>query len=183
MDPKVQAFIEAGKKAEKEQELLDEQAKKYGQAETLISLGIFSLGKVEYTDECLDENDKWDEKKGKWIHQEKIVPDVTDEEYEEILKYAKIQDKDDIVNNAKLGIDDVKTNKNAENYLSALSVSSLILAIAVDIVGIVLALSQSSWTIFVVAIGISSIYYFGWAILKVLCNISNNLHSINGKIK
>ena len=183
MDPKVQAFIEAGKKVEKEQANLEEQAKKFGQTETLISLGIFTLGKVEYNDECIDENDEWDENKGKWIHQEKIVPDVTDEEYAEILKYAKIQDKNIENDNIGSANDEVKPDKNAENYLLSWAYASLILAVIVDIAGIILALSQSSWIIFLAAIGISSIYYFSWAVLKVLCNISNNLHNINEKVK
>ena len=112
------------------------------------------------------------------------MPEVTDEEYEAILKSEAIQNE---ANNRKksAGIfDETPKNKRAaEGYLEACAIGSLILAIAALIVGIVLAVKQEQSLPFWIGFLVADAYVAGWAVLKVVCNISNNLHDLNEKTR
>ena len=183
MDPKVAAFIEAGKKAEKEQQELEQQAKKFGREEALISLGLCTKGKKVYSDDYISNDDVWDDEKGKWLHQEIIVPDVTDEEFAEIMKYAKLQEMSLDTTAVETPDQVAKESRNAESYLKGLAIVSEIIAIIIIVAGIIFSINSKEFLVFVAALAIAGVYFINWAFLKVICNISNNLHDINEKIK
>lgn len=92
MNTKVQEFIDKRKKEEKEKELKQRE-------ELLISLGLIDESKTkrerEY-DEHYFKGAKFDEGKNMYYTEniEYHTIEVTDEEFEEILKYAPVENKD-----------------------------------------------------------------------------------------
>lgn len=186
MDAKVKAYIDAGKKIEKENKSLEEQSIEFSKREKLISLGLFSKGKTVYSDDYNDEagDCEWDEQRQQWKYTEIIVPEVTDEEYAAILESEAIQNEDKTTKSSgPSNTAPVEDKRAAEKYLGICASTSLGLAIIVFIVGIVFAIREESWNPFWIGLLVADAYVAGWAILKVVCNISNNLHDLNEKTK
>ena len=186
MDAKVKAYIDAGKKIEKENKSLEEQSMEFSKREKLISLGLFSKGKTVYSDDYNDEagDCEWDEQRQQWRYTEIIVPEVTEEEYAAILESEAIQKGEEKTKPIGPSAESPKENKRAaETYLEVCSVISLGLALIALIAGIYFAIVQESWNPFWIGFLVSDFYVAGWATLKVICNISNNLHDINEKTK
>lgn len=189
MDAKVKAYIDQGKKILNENAELEEEGRAYDKRRKLIELGIFTKGEEMLTEEYNDEdpNCEWDEEKGMWRSIEYIIPEVSDEEFEQILESERIQKEDvsgktsepkpQIVSDAK-----VKT-RSAEKLLDALAVVSAILAVVVVILGVVSSFQMENLYILVGAIFLAIIFLTDWAFLKVICNVSNNLHDLNEKVK
>lgn len=69
-----------------------------------------------------------------------------------------------------------KQSSNAENVLTIVANITLIVGIMVSIV----IINKESTAL---GLGILAFSLVTWAVLKVLCNISNNLHEINSKMK
>lgn len=185
MDAKVKAYIEAGKKIERENKSLEEQSMEFSKREKLISLGLFTKGEIVYSDEYNAESGdaEWDDERQQWRYTEIIVPEVTDEEYEAILKSEAIQNEEKAGKTSIPAVAEMKTNKRAaESYLEACAIGSLVLAVIALIVGIAMAVEAESWNPFLIGFLIADVYVAGWATLKVVCNISNNLHDINEKV-
>ena len=82
----VQEFIDAMKEKQKQKEL---EAKN----EHLIRLGLIDKEKSnrEYFPYFVNEKCKWDEEVGKYYIGKNVPLEVSDEEYQEILKYAEIE--------------------------------------------------------------------------------------------
>ena len=189
MDAKVKAYIDKGKKILNENAELEEEGRAYDKRQKLIELGIFTKGKEILTDEYNEEDPgcEWDEEKGKWRSIEYIVPDVTDEEFEQILESEKIQKEDAGGKSSGLktpyGSDAKENKRSAEKFLEIFAAVSVIMAIIVVVLGIVLSSQSDNWTIFVGALIVAGIFMTDWAFLKVICNVSNNLHDLNEKVK
>lgn len=87
MNTVVQDFINKKKQEQREKELKQREAH-------LASLGLVSGNRKIYLDEydggpeCF-----WDDEHNCWCRNAPIVADITDEEYQEILKYAPISEK------------------------------------------------------------------------------------------
>ena len=91
MRPEVEKYLsEYEEKRTKEKEAAEEKkrlAEKAKRAQTLIRLGLYEKGRVEVTkDDYYDEVQKIDSVKHYYRLDQKIALDVTDEEYEAILK-------------------------------------------------------------------------------------------------
>lgn len=153
MNPKVQEFIDKMKAEQKEKELKEKK-------ELLISLGLIdeekSKEEVIYSDVRDFSNDwKWDEEKQKYYKKTQvIVPvEVTDEEYQEILKYAPVIEKE---------VEEIVKPEPETPTANAIRIIATILLILMLIVGVV-SLILSEWIPIVSAI-IYSIFYYPFII-------------------
>jgi len=189
MDAKVKAYIDKGKKILNENAELEEEGRAYDKRQKLIELGIFTKGKEIYTDEYNNDDPdcEWVEERNQWRSVEIIVPEVTDEEFEQILESERIQ-KEDAVGKSSgpkvpFATDEKDNKRSAEKFLSACASGSLVLAVVILILGIVLSAKADNWEIFVGAVFLAALYVGSWALLKVICNVSNNLHDLNEKVK
>lgn len=192
MNAKVQAYIDAGKQIVKENEDLEAQAVLYSRREKLISLGLYDKGEVTYSEDYRDDVDEceWDAEKGKWRCNEIIVPEVTDEEYEAILKSEQIQKEEQ--KKGKFAVeskDDSGVNPSAENIVDTVArlviIASVVIAVLAVIGTIVQAANYGEDAGVILLTGII-LLVFGvvkWAFLKVLVNISRNLFAIRDELK
>ena len=163
MHPKVEEFLQKAKAEE-----LKERQKK------LIELGLYEAIEVDGQNGYDSYEWVWNNEKG--ISERKYIKrydiDISDEEYEEILKYYP--------NTNSTPISD-----SAESILEVLNVMTLIFGIAAGficfIIGVIGQYGSSYLIISGICIAIISI--ISWAALKVILNISNNLHQINSKLK
>ena len=140
----------------------------------LIELGLVKEEKTTlyskfHTDTC----NVWDPEKQMYCGTVSQAIDVTDEEYEEIKKLSPKK------------ITPPQTDDFAETLLNGILIISLI----VGIIGCIVFLSlgfesyRGSSTYFISAGILLVASLVNFAVGKVLLNISNNLHSINSKIK
>lgn len=83
MDLKVKEFL----KEKQEKEKLEKE-------KFLISLGLYKDGEREYSSQPLS-NSYWDEEKQQYYTTKKIVCEVTDSEYAELLKYCQPKDEEE----------------------------------------------------------------------------------------
>lgn len=83
MDLKVKEFLQ--EKQEKE---------KLEKEKFLISLGLYKDGEREYSSQPLS-NSYWDKEKQQYYTTKKIVCEVTDSEYAELLKYCQPKDEEE----------------------------------------------------------------------------------------
>ena len=163
MHPKVERFLQKAKAEE-----LKERQKK------LIELGLYEAIEVDGQNGYDSYEWVWNNEKG--ISEPKYYKrydiDISDEEYEEILKYYP--------NTNSTPISD-----SAESILEVLNVITLIFGIATGficfIIGVIGQYGSSYLIISGICIAIISI--ISWTVLKVILNISNNLHQINSKLK
>lgn len=173
MDAKVKQFIDDAKAKERAKF----EAKR---DEHLIALGLIDDSKkiIEYTPFSKD-NEKgyihWDEDKKQYYREKPAPVIVTDEEYAEILKYAP--------NTTPANTAGQKNTieNGAERFLGVINTIGLILFILTAFICIIASFEEGYF--FFVAIGIIIVGLIYWSTVKVVLNISNNLHKINSKIK
>ncbi|MBO5720951.1 MAG: hypothetical protein J6R61_05445 [Bacteroidales bacterium] len=152
MNPKVEAFIN---KKKEELRIKDIERRR----EHLISLGLVDEDKTELRTIYLDYWDgihecKFDKNKNKYFFKDyRPVPlDVTDEEYEEILKYAPIEDR----------MDKKKTKSEAKSegkWSKTIGVAATFILFIIIIGSLFFSFDQESFIPLLYAIVICLIYY------------------------
>ena len=164
MDEKLQKYLDEAKAKERRKK-----------DELLISLGLTKDETVRiYSESYSDVYNKWDAETDKYYADVKVPITVTDEEYEEIKKYAS---------NSTDEATDLDTK--AENFLAILNTIFLIIGIITALV--ILYKGMNSTGSFkehlIEAAVVAGGSLISWAIWKVVLNISYNLHEINSKLK
>ena len=164
MDEKLQKYLDEAKAKERRKK-----------DELLISLGLTKDETVRiYSESYSDVYNKWDAETDKYYADVKVPIAVTDEEYEEIKKYAS---------NSTDEATDLDTK--AENFLAILNAIFLIIGIITALV--ILYKGMNSTGSFkehlIEAAVVAGGSLISWAIWKVVLNISYNLHEINSKLK
>ena len=162
MHPKVEEFLQKARAEE-----LKKRRKK------LIELGLSEAIEVDSQNGYDSYEWVWNNEKG--ISEPKYYRndiDISDEEYEEILKYYP--------NTNSTPISD-----SAESILEVLNVITLIFGIAAGFICFIIGVigQYGSSYLIISGICIAIISTISWAALKVILNISNNLHQINSKLK
>ena len=170
MDAKVKEFLDAAKAKERE-------AFEKKRDEHLISLGLIDEESEvvrEYSSYYSTRFEKWDVDKKMYYYDIKQPVKVTDEEYEEILKYS-----------TKNEIEEIEIENGAEKFLSVMNGINLAIGIISAVVLICIALDayRNGGYYFLASVVILLTSLISWAIVKVVLNISNNLHKINSKQK
>ena len=170
MDAKVKEFLDAAKAKERE-------AFEKKRDEHLISLGLIDEESEvvrEYSSYYSTRFEKWDVDKKMYYYDIKQPVKVTDEEYEEILKYS-----------TKNEIEEIEIENGAEKFLSVMNGINLAIGIISAVVLICVALDayRNGGYYFLASVVILLTSLISWAIVKVVLNISNNLHKINSKQK
>lgn len=152
MNNKVQEFINKMKAEQREKELKE-------RGEHLISLGLIDEDKsneeTEYSDYYGGKDWKWDYEKNQYYKTVgiKVPVEVTDEEYQEILKYAPVIEKE---------VEEIVKPEPETPTANAIRIIATILLILMLIVGVV-SLILSEWIPIVSAI-IYSIFYYPFII-------------------
>lgn len=164
MDEKLQKYLDEAKAKERRKK-----------DELLISLGLTKDETVRiYSERYSDVYNKWDAETDMYYADVKVPITVTDEEYEEIKKYAS---------NSTDEATDLDTK--AENFLAILNAIFLIIGIITALV--ILYKGMNSTGSFkehlIEAAVVAGGSLISWAIWKVVLNISYNLHEINSKLK
>ena len=168
MDPKVKQFLDEAKAKERTE--FEKQRDAH-----LIKLGLVDEEKstIEYSKSYSEALGfvNYDAEKDMYYKGVFVPVEVTDEEYEQIKRYTapKVQavaDSNDEANSAEVFL------ANVNNIVRVIViVSSILLAI------------EGSWMLFLVGVLVLLGGLITTAAVKVLLNISNNLHEINAKIK
>lgn len=172
MNPKVKQFLEEAK------------AKERAEFEKQRDAHLVKLGLVDEEKSTLEYSNSYSEALGfvnydaekDMYYKGVFVPvEVTDEEYEQIKRYTapKVQtiaDSDDEAN-------------SAEVFLGGVNNIVRVIVIATSIVIAIFALIESSWMLFLLGVLLLLGGLITTAVVKVLLNISNNLHDINSKLK
>ncbi len=146
MNAKVEEFINKMKKEQKEEELRQKEA-------FLISIGLVDeTKKIEVIEYCdYDGPDcKWDKEEGKHfkIKEEYAPIEVTDEEYQELLKYVSIEKQEEINGTSKI-------KKTWSNTISLIANIFLVISI---IVGLLL-INEYGWVSIVLALIYCVLWY------------------------
>lgn len=167
MNPKVKQFLEEAKAKERAE--FEKQRDAH-----LIKLGLVDENKstIEYSD-CYSPAcgfEKYDREQNKYYKRVPAPIEVTDEEYELIKRYSATKPT-------------VTQNNDAEIFLDKVNSFVAIVSIVTSIVLAALALKDGSWVLFLGAVVIAIVSLISSAAVKVLLNISNNLHEINSKLK
>lgn len=202
MDAKVKSYIDAGKNIVKQKAENEEQSRIYNKRQKLIDLGLFETGRIVYTDEYNynDPNCEWDGERSQWKSTEIIVPDVTDEEFEQILESERIQKETSSfktsISNKSAAIHKDKeveketvykyaVNPSAESMINVIASIVLVLGILIGVVCIIAAIAlfndyetESGWTLLCIGVGAFILFFITWAFIKVLVNISRNMYNI-----
>lgn len=166
MHPKVEEFLQKAK----EEELKNRQKK-------LIELGLYEKVECDGTNGFHACNRVWNQERQCYElkHYTHVAIDVSDEEYEEILNANA---------NANANANNTRRSDGAESILGILNVITLILGIAAGFICLIIGVNNyGSGSLIISGICITIISIISWAALKVILNISNNLHQINSKLK
>ena len=171
MDAKVKEFLETAKAKERE-------AFEKKRDEHLISLGLINEEEsVREYSEAYNHGKgfvKWDAEQQKYYKYITIVPvSVSDEEYAEIQK----------VSAAPTTIEDETVENGAEKFLGVINGIVLVVSIIAAVILALVAMSEAESALFFIGLGVLLVGLISWAIVKVMLNISNNLHEINSKLK
>lgn len=171
MDEKVKEFLETAKAKKRE-------AFEKKRDEHLISLGLINEEEsVREYSEAYNYGKgfvKWDAEQQKYYKYITIVPvSVSDEEYEEIQK----------VSAAPTTIEDETVENGAEKFLGVINGIVLAVSIIAAVILALVAMSEAGGALFFIGLGVLLVGLISWAIVKVMLNISNNLHEINSKLK
>ena len=177
MDEIVKKFLDEAKA--KEQEALEEAArkKKEERDEFLVSLGLTKGTERKWQENIGSPYVLWDEEKKMYYYDAPVPVDVTDEEFEEIKKYAHFQNND--VPSSKE--EDLPYDNGAERTLNTINKIMLTLAIVGGIVLFFIGGATGQYYLMIWSLVIILGYVIVWAFVKVYINISNNLHAINYK--
>lgn len=168
MDAKVKEFLETAKAKEREE--FEKKRDKH-----LISLGLIKETKKEYSDYYNWEYATYDDEVKKYYRKVHIPVEVTDEEYDEILRVSPPATK----------IEEVVIEDGAERFLGVMNVISLIVGIIAALVLVFVAMDsyRNGGYYFMGGVALLLMSLISWAIVKVILNISDNLHKINSKLK
>lgn len=163
MNPKVKAFIE---NAQEKQQIQTKQERD----KLLVSLGLTDGVERKYAKEWDGVYQSWDDEKQMYYYDAPVPISVTDEEYE-LIKMCVKQRGDKCA-------DESDKRNGAERFLSVVNtiglVAGLLYAVAMLFMGLRLAL---------MGVCLAIVMFISWAMVKVVLNISNNLHDINAKMK
>ena len=173
MNENVKKFIDAAKAAERKRFESERDS-------LLLSLGLIDPDKTrrEYVDYYSASYSDWDAEK-KMYYRVVVEPiEVSVEEYEEIKKYAPKDTKKEVLGEELI-------YNGAEKFLSVINGLSLTIGVITSIVLFVLALHsyKNIGYMLLSAVVVLLISLVSWAVVKVVLNVSNNLHEINSKIK
>ena len=168
MDTKVKEFLEDARA--KERKSFEKK-----RDEHLMSLGLFNVVKTELSDSYSWEHPNYDEETKKYYRKVKVPAEVSDEEYEEILRLSPPAPK----------VEEVIIEDGAERFLGVMNTISLIVSITAAIILVFIAIDAYRNGGYYALVGavLLLVSLVSWAITKVVLNISNNLHEINRKIK
>lgn len=167
MNNKVKEFIDVAK-AQKRIKFEQERDK------LLISLGLYK--EVESTQNYCDADNyvhKWDEKGKEWYKVPVSAIEVTDEEYEEILKYAQIKED----------TEDIPENKDDDNFLSITNKIVLFLSCIACFLLVFASINMEDYTFAIIGLAILPFCVLSYAGIKVFVNISKTLQEVNNKLK
>lgn len=163
MDEKVRAFLDEAK------------------GKKLVSLGLIKEVQREYGAYSM-KCSKYDPETKQYYREVQVPIDVTDEEFDKILRYSAIETpklKEEKV------IERGEVRNGAEKTLGTFNVIVLIIWLVLAgvcvIVGIVADFDES-WIFILSGLVLIIPAILSWAALKVYLNISNNLHEINSKL-
>lgn len=160
------------KEAEEEKQRLSEKAKR---DKTLIRLGLYEKGRVEVTkDDYYDEVQKIDGVKHYYRLDAKIALEVTDEEYEEILKTLPESEKTEA---AKPTLEEPDPKSGAATFFSAIAYITWIFGF---IAAAIVAAAAESFTIFLIYI---VVVFFAGAICLCAAEHFKKLALIHQEIK
>ena len=167
MDVKVKEFLDAAKAKERE-----------ARDKHLVSLGLINEDEsVRVYSDIFDQNEgfvRYDKTEKKYYKDVKVVPvSVSDEEYEEIQK----------VSAAPTTIEDETVENGAEKFLGVINGIVLAVSIIAAVILALVAMLEAEGALFFIGFGVLLVGLISWAIVKVMLNISNNLHRINSKLK
>lgn len=167
MNNKVKEFIDVAKeqkriKFEQERDKL------------LISLGLTDEEKsTKVYSEFYRDGYEWDEENKKYYHTVPMPIEVTDEEYEEILKYAQIKEN----------TEDIPENKDDDNFLSITNKIVLILSCVACFILVFASINMEEYTFAIIGLAILPFCVLSYAGIKVFVNISKTLQEVNNKLK
>lgn len=166
MDTKVKEFLEEARAKERK-------AFERKRDEHLISLGLIKETKKKYSDYYSYTYSNYDDETKKYYQLINVPVEVSDDEYEEIKKFSAPTTPVEEIDNG------------AEKFLSVMNGINLAIGIMAAVVLIFVALDayRNGGYYFLASVVILLTSLISWAIVKVVLNISNNLHKINSKQK
>lgn len=180
MNPQVLEFIEQAKKTQIETSDLEMQRQQAERDALLISLGLYRNEIVEVEKQVAYKINfdgvKYDEENDIYYREIKCALDVTDEEFEEIKKYAPQKE-----NIGRKEGDDI--NNSAEQLLGVINGLSLVVCCILALILVVGGISNSESYEVCIGVCLALVSLISYACIKVVLNISNNLHQINSKLK
>lgn len=170
MEPMVKEFIE--KARAKEREKFEKERDK-----VLISLGLISETVREYSATRSYPYTEYDADKETYYCEKKIPVKVSDEEFEIIKKYAEANSE---LAKADSEPAELELDNGAEKFLGVINGILLTVSIIAS-AGLIFLADGGYYLLGGLVLLLLSIISF--ASIKVILNISNNLHKINSKLK
>lgn len=164
---------------------MNEQVKAFidkAKSEKLVSMGLIKEMKREYGPYGQTYS-KYDKETKQYYCETPIPIDISDEEFEKLLQYEKINTTAP-KENAK--VNNTPLNNTAEKALNIYITVVLVIGIIAAVFCVIGGLMASYTTDFAlvgIGIGVAIAFVLSWAVIKVYINISNNLHEINSKLK
>jgi hypothetical protein len=158
MHPKVERFLREARNKE-----LQEREK------ILIELGLYEDIEVNGNDGY--DYHEYDPKSISNKYYKRNIVDISDEEYEIILKHSHSNKQN------------LNYKNGAEQFLGVINTIILIIGIIAAIVLVFTGLIEEEIGYALYGICVVLITTIYWAVIKVTLNISNNLHQINAKLK
>lgn len=180
MNEQVKKFLEEAKANEQAAIELAAQKKKEERDEFLISLGLTSGTKRNYSDKPGFPYTNLEPETQKYYYDSPIPVEVTDEEFEEIKKYAQYQKKESVD-----AVQEQPYSNAAERTLSTINTIMLVLTVFGGLIWFFVSVSDSKEAGIIAGLPALAIifgYVIVWAVVKVYVNISDNLHEINHKL-
>lgn len=179
MNSKVKEFLDAAKAQEAKIEAEEAAVKAKERDQILISLGLVDEERsIKVYSDFYRDGYSWDKEEEKYYHISPAPIEVTDEEYAEILKYVKTDDKNKkTVNTKNNDVEVFLMNTNAEGLLLIVSVIILLVSTILLFANFHDILDNVIW----LAMFIFSIFSF--ALILVFIKMSKNLQEIKNKIK
>lgn len=150
--------------------------------EKLLSMGLVKEVKREYGPYG-QEFSKYDKEAKQYYRETPIPIDISDDEFEKLLQYEKInvpRPKESAV------VSKTPVKNTAEQilnvYISVILAIGIVVAAILIVAGFVSGYSVS-WTAVLYGVIVLILSFLSWASMKVIINISNNLHEIKAKLK
>ena len=179
MDELVKKFLDEAKVKENEAIEKAAQKNKEERDEFLVSLGLIKGTERKWRQNIGHPYVNWDAEKKMYYYDAPKAVEVTDEEFAEIQKYAKYHKTEE----SSTEEEELPYDNTAERTLNTINKIMLTLAIIGGVIVFFIALAEEEYGMLLWALVAVFGYLIVWAIVKVYINISNNLHSLNEKIK